>query len=80
MAVSEQIQELETRYQSLIAAEARAKANVERAEADLGAATKELAGMGFESVQAAQEWLAGAAQAVQAQVDEISQMLADAGA
>lgn len=57
MGVEDKIAQLQTRYRELIAKDARAQAAYERAEEDLAEAKKALAAAGFDSVEAAQEWL-----------------------
>lgn len=77
--VQEKLKSLEARRQELLAVEARAAANAERAKADLEAAEQNLAQMGFQTVEAAQEWLQKTSEEIAQSMAALDKTLTEAG-
>lgn len=77
--VQEKLKSLEARRQELLAVEARAAANAERAKADLEAAQQNLAQMGFTTVEAAQEWLQKTSEEIHQSMTALDKTLTEAG-
>ena len=74
-----ELQILESRRQQLVAVEARAQANFERAQQDMAAAKEKLSALGFSSVDEATAWLQEAGSEVQQQMVELDALLTKAG-